>query len=120
MLVLATNRAEDLDAAVLDRCDESLLFPLPDAKCRRTLLDLYWRKQVVAAADLVNKKENGLWKKMSRKMMRKDLVELKIEGEGVLNGETWLSKGGEWSERSGGGGGGEGGEQKKTRGNEQK
>jgi ATPase family AAA domain-containing protein 3A/B len=29
MLVLATNRADDLDVAILDRCDESLFFPLP-------------------------------------------------------------------------------------------
>jgi ATPase family AAA domain-containing protein 3A/B len=34
MMILATNRAEDLDPAALDRCDESLLFPLPDSACK--------------------------------------------------------------------------------------
>jgi ATPase family AAA domain-containing protein 3A/B len=42
MLVLATNRAEDIDAAVLDRCDESLFFPLPNAECRKDLILLYY------------------------------------------------------------------------------
>ena len=42
MLVLATNRAEDLDAAVLDRCDESIFFPLPNAECRKDLILLYF------------------------------------------------------------------------------
>ncbi|KAL7533688.1 hypothetical protein ACHAXR_005388 [Thalassiosira sp. AJA248-18] len=42
MLVLATNRAEDLDEAVLDRCDESIFFPLPNAECRKDLILLYF------------------------------------------------------------------------------
>ncbi|KAL7451224.1 hypothetical protein ACHAWC_006583, partial [Mediolabrus comicus] len=42
MLVLATNRAEDLDSAVLDRCDESIFFPLPNAECRKNLISLYF------------------------------------------------------------------------------
>eukprot|EP00984_Skeletonema_dohrnii_P009754 scaffold3753_cov98-Skeletonema_dohrnii-CCMP3373.AAC.10 len=42
MLVLATNRAEDLDSAVLDRCDESIFFPLPNAECRGDLISLYF------------------------------------------------------------------------------
>jgi AAA+ superfamily predicted ATPase len=36
-MVLATNRAEDLDSAVLDRMDESLYLGLPDAHKRRSL-----------------------------------------------------------------------------------
>ena len=32
VLVLATNRPEDLDAAILDRMDETLEFPLPGAQ----------------------------------------------------------------------------------------
>jgi SpoVK/Ycf46/Vps4 family AAA+-type ATPase len=46
MMILATNRAEDLDPAVLDRCDESLLFPLPDSACRRKLLTDYFLEYV--------------------------------------------------------------------------
>lgn len=42
LLVLATNRAEDLDEAVLDRCDESLLFGLPDAESRQRLITQYY------------------------------------------------------------------------------
>eukprot|EP00519_Triparma_laevis_P013417 CAMPEP_0182490716 /NCGR_PEP_ID=MMETSP1321-20130603/470_1 /TAXON_ID=91990 /ORGANISM="Bolidomonas sp., Strain RCC1657" /LENGTH=734 /DNA_ID=CAMNT_0024692941 /DNA_START=28 /DNA_END=2229 /DNA_ORIENTATION=+ len=49
MLVLATNRAEDLDAAVLDRCDESLFFGLPEKPGREKLLELYFRKYVIEA-----------------------------------------------------------------------
>jgi ATP-dependent 26S proteasome regulatory subunit len=37
MMVLATNRAEDLDSAVLDRMDESLYLGLPDAEKRQSL-----------------------------------------------------------------------------------
>jgi ATPase family AAA domain-containing protein 3A/B len=46
MIILATNRAEDLDPAVLDRCDKSLLFPLPDSACRRKLLTDYFLEYV--------------------------------------------------------------------------
>jgi hypothetical protein len=42
MLMLATNRAEDLDVVVLDCCDESLFFPLPNAECRKDLILLYY------------------------------------------------------------------------------
>ena len=42
MLVLATNRPGDLDAAVLDRVDESVEVPLPDEAGRAKLLALYF------------------------------------------------------------------------------
>ena len=38
MMVLATNRPEDLDAAVLDRIDDALEFPLPAFQQREELL----------------------------------------------------------------------------------
>ncbi|CAM9875822.1 unnamed protein product [Scytosiphon promiscuus] len=44
MMVLATNRAEDLDEAVLDRMDDSLLFPIPDTKSCAKLLVQYFNK----------------------------------------------------------------------------
>ena len=91
MLVLATNRAEDLDAAVLDRCDESLLFPLPNESCRENLLSLYFSKHVVEAANKVNKREGHLWKKLSRKIQGKEKVELVID-ELALS-KNWLKKG---------------------------
>ena len=40
-LVLATNRAEDLDSAVLDRMDDALHFDLPSAAGRALLLEQY-------------------------------------------------------------------------------
>lgn len=42
MLVLATNRPGDLDAAVLDRVDESVEIPLPGEAGRLALLRLYF------------------------------------------------------------------------------
>ncbi|CAM9102408.1 unnamed protein product [Hapterophycus canaliculatus] len=44
MMVLATNRAEDLDEAVLDRMDDSLLFPIPDTRSCGQLLVQYFNK----------------------------------------------------------------------------
>ena len=66
MLVLATNRAEDLDAAVLDRCDESLLFDLPDEKARMSLLELYFDKYVVQAAEDTNRRESRWFRRLFR------------------------------------------------------
>lgn len=49
MMVLATNRPGDLDSAVLDRTDESLLFDLPDAPARKALVRQYWKKYILEA-----------------------------------------------------------------------
>ena len=51
VLVIATNRPEDLDAAVLDRMDESMKFGLPDAKARERMMRLYFDKLVVRGED---------------------------------------------------------------------
>eukprot|EP00752_Nemacystus_decipiens_P007451 g6660.t1 len=51
MMVLATNRAEDLDEAVLDRMDDSLLFPIPDNKSRAQLLVQYFNKYCAPGGD---------------------------------------------------------------------
>ena len=51
VLVIATNRPEDLDAAVLDRMDESMEFGLPDLEARERLLRLYFDKLVVRGED---------------------------------------------------------------------
>ncbi|KAF4662251.1 ATPase AAA domaincontaining protein [Perkinsus chesapeaki] len=47
MLVLATNRPGDLDAAVLDRIDESVEFGLPDTIERHMMCRMYYDKYVV-------------------------------------------------------------------------
>ena len=44
MLVLATNRPSDLDTAVLDRIDDVIEVPLPDANARRNLVHLYFHQ----------------------------------------------------------------------------
>jgi ATPase family AAA domain-containing protein 3A/B len=49
MLVMATNRPGDLDGAVLDRVDESLLFDLPDKASRRALVALYFDEYITRA-----------------------------------------------------------------------
>ena len=58
-LVLATNRPEDLDPAVLDRMDEALLFPLPGQEERESILSLYLQSYIsrtgpAAAAEAAN------------------------------------------------------------------
>lgn len=52
MLVLATNRPGDLDAAVLDRCDERVAFACPDAGCRVRLGRLYFHRLLVGRSQL--------------------------------------------------------------------
>eukprot|EP00268_Persea_americana_P054936 TRINITY_DN6342_c0_g2_i3.p1 TRINITY_DN6342_c0_g2~~TRINITY_DN6342_c0_g2_i3.p1 ORF type:complete len:636 (+),score=142.08 TRINITY_DN6342_c0_g2_i3:158-2065(+) len=51
VLALATNRPGDLDAAVADRVDEVLEFPLPGEEERFKLLKLYLDKYIVQAGD---------------------------------------------------------------------
>jgi len=46
MLVLATNRPHDLDAAIRDRIDESVHFDLPSEEHRRQLLKQYFSQSV--------------------------------------------------------------------------
>jgi len=48
MMVLATNRAEDLDSAVLDRMDESLYFGLPNPFLRISLVRQYFDAYVTS------------------------------------------------------------------------
>ena len=51
VLVVATNRPEDLDAAVLDRMDEALEFGLPDAEARQRMVRLYFDKLIARGED---------------------------------------------------------------------
>ncbi|KAH7440894.1 hypothetical protein KP509_03G015300 [Ceratopteris richardii] len=56
VLVLATNRPGDLDAAITDRIDEVIEFPLPREEERVKLLKLYLDKYIVQAG---TKKKDG-------------------------------------------------------------
>ena len=49
VLVLATNRPGDLDAAVTDRIDEVIEFPIPGEEERFLLLNLYLKKYILDA-----------------------------------------------------------------------
>lgn len=49
VMVLATNRPSDLDAAITDRVDEILEFPLPGLEERTELLELYLSKYIHGA-----------------------------------------------------------------------
>ncbi|KAJ1280641.1 hypothetical protein BS78_04G248200 [Paspalum vaginatum] len=72
VLVLATNRPGDLDAAITDRIDDVIEFPLPGEEERFQLLKLYLNKYIL--------KEEGkgsswsaLFKKQQRKIQVKDI-----------------------------------------------
>ena len=51
VLVIATNRPEDLDTAVLDRMDEAMEFALPDEDARARMARLYFDKLIVRGED---------------------------------------------------------------------
>lgn len=53
MMVLATNRPEDLDSAITDRIDESLCFPLPDLLERQRMVNQYFAQYILARGVLL-------------------------------------------------------------------
>ena len=60
MLVLATNRAADLDAAVLDRIDEAVHFGLPRSNERLNIASQYFQEHVL---NRVLSKSKNVWYK---------------------------------------------------------
>ena len=54
MLVLATNRPEDLDSAVLDRMDASVLVDIPGPVERARLVRLYMQEHCITPAEAIN------------------------------------------------------------------
>jgi ATPase family AAA domain-containing protein 3A/B len=82
MLVLATNRAEDLDSAVLDRMDDALLFPLPDVACREKLLRVYYR-QHVASLVMTGRSPSFLSRLLLASLWQKPTAKVEL-GKGVL------------------------------------
>jgi ATPase family AAA domain-containing protein 3A/B len=59
MLVIATNRPEDLDSAVTDRIDDTLHFDLPEQAERVRLLEMYF-EEFVGAMETVEPKDTLL------------------------------------------------------------
>lgn len=80
MMVLATNRPEDLDSAVTDRVDESMHFQLPNKALRRRLLEQYFDKYVRHAGEDARVGPLGLLKRPS--------AAIKVDPEGFTN-EFW-------------------------------
>uniref|UniRef100_A0A0A9CNS1 AAA+ ATPase domain-containing protein n=1 Tax=Arundo donax TaxID=35708 RepID=A0A0A9CNS1_ARUDO len=66
VLVLATNRPGDLDAAITDRIDEVIEFPIPGEEERFQLLKLYLNQYI-----LKEEGEGSSWSKLFRKQQRK-------------------------------------------------
>eukprot|EP00814_Leptocylindrus_danicus_P021917 CAMPEP_0116024260 /NCGR_PEP_ID=MMETSP0321-20121206/12198_1 /TAXON_ID=163516 /ORGANISM="Leptocylindrus danicus var. danicus, Strain B650" /LENGTH=937 /DNA_ID=CAMNT_0003495931 /DNA_START=987 /DNA_END=3801 /DNA_ORIENTATION=- len=83
LLVLATNRAQDLDAAVLDRCDESLYFPLPSEPCRKSLLCLYFNKLVCEKVESHNTSARSKWSEIKSRITRTKPFLLKIQSNAM-------------------------------------
>lgn len=66
MMVLATNRPQDLDAAVLDRVDVSLQIGLPQPSERRALIHLYMQIHVTEAVRKAMESSISIvWKRLS-------------------------------------------------------
>ncbi|XP_042407027.1 ATPase family AAA domain-containing protein 3-like [Zingiber officinale] len=73
VLVLATNRPGDLDAAVTDRMDEVIEFPLPGEEERYELLKLYLRRYILQEEDSGERSWNSLFTKRQQKITVRDV-----------------------------------------------
>ena len=85
-LVLATNRPEDLDKAVLDRMDETVEIGLPDLEARKRMVKLYFDKLIVRGADAGDDKPaksffSGLFKRSvpDRPIPVKDITDADLD-----------------------------------------
>jgi ATPase family AAA domain-containing protein 3A/B len=83
-LVLATNRPEDLDKAVLDRMDESVEIGLPDLEARKRMVKLYFDKLIVRGADAGDDKPA---KSFFGGLFRRSLPERPIEVKDVTDAD---------------------------------
>lgn len=61
MMVLATNRPSDLDAAVVDRMDETLEFGVPEEHERNNMLNLYYDKCVLRSDIHIKGDQKGIF-----------------------------------------------------------
>jgi ATPase family AAA domain-containing protein 3A/B len=69
VLVLATNRSGDLDAAITDRIDEVIEFPLPGEEERFEILKLYLNQYI-----LKDESKGSAWGTFFKKQPRKIYV----------------------------------------------
>jgi ATPase family AAA domain-containing protein 3A/B len=71
MLVLATNRPDDLDAAALDRIDESVEFGLPAFDARRNMVNLYFEKYIARPLQIQLMKPGDIEKAAAQQGVKK-------------------------------------------------
>lgn len=81
MLVLSTNRPQDLDSAVLDRCDEFISLPLPDLECREILLAQYFKTFVVDEVAKVNALADRIVSKAKALVMKQEPFRIEIDDD---------------------------------------
>lgn len=74
VLVLATNRPGDLDAAITDRIDEVIEFPLPGEEERFKLLNLYLNKYISSSQDDNDDKKPSFLKSLLSREHQKIVV----------------------------------------------
>ena len=53
-VIMATNVKQVMDRAVMDRVDESFLFPLPSAKERQEMVKMFMEKHIFAPSKTGN------------------------------------------------------------------
>ena len=75
MMVLATNRPDDLDSAVVDRVDEAMHFDLPTPELRKHLLKLYFDTYITKAGE-------------DASFFRRSAAKITVDGEGFTE-EFW-------------------------------
>lgn len=73
------RRAEDLDSAVLDRCDESIFFPLPSAECRGDLISLYYDQHVRQFMETNNLRDTALKSRITQYFTKQTPLLLSID-----------------------------------------
>ena len=83
--------AEDIDEAVLDRCDESLFFPLPDSSCRSKLLTLYYNHYVHETIERNNKSMSSLQNRIKQLIFREKPFLMHMKSD-ILTSESQLNK----------------------------
>jgi hypothetical protein len=92
------HRAEDLDAAILDRCDESIFFPLPDDAGRKQLLCTYYQNYV-RSLESVQMTNESLWQRALRRIFKdrnesfKPIIDSNVMNEDQLKSIVSLTAG---------------------------
>lgn len=84
--ILASRDAENIDRAVHDRC-EQLQFSLPDAKCRRELLFIYFDEHVRSFINANNECASSVFSRLIRTLTMKERRMLSIDNC-VMTGEA--------------------------------